>query len=132
MLFQLIPRIRQFTRHCSALRDSNQYSLSHHLKNALESEPGLNEEAAQKLENFFRALADAPASLLLLDYDGTLAPFRVDRFQARPWAGVRELLKRIQEQGRTRMIVITGRPAAEIAPMLNLDTPLEVWGLHGA
>jgi trehalose-phosphatase len=132
MLFQLIPRIRQFTRHCSALRDSNQYSLSHHLKNALESEPGLNEEAAQKLENFFRALADAPASLLLLDYDGTLAPFRVDRFQARPWAGVRELLKRIQEQGRTRMTVITGRPAAEIAPMLNLDTPLEVWGLHGA
>ena len=70
--------------------------------------------------------------MLLLDYDGTLAPFRVDRFQARPWAGVRELLTHIQKQGRTRMAVITGRPAGEIAPLLTLDTPLEVWGLHGA
>ncbi len=30
------------------------------------------------------------------------------------------------------MAVITGRPAQEIAPMLGLDPPLEVWGLHGA
>jgi trehalose 6-phosphate synthase/trehalose 6-phosphate phosphatase len=70
--------------------------------------------------------------LLLLDYDGTLAPFRLDRFKARPWAGVRELLSRIQKQERTRIVVITGRPAGEIAPMLGLEPPLEVWGLHGA
>ncbi|MGB6974872.1 MAG: trehalose-phosphatase [Terracidiphilus sp.] len=70
--------------------------------------------------------------LLLLDYDGTLAGFRVDRFQARPWAGVRELLTGIQREGRTRMAVVTGRPPEEIAPMLGLDQPLEVWGLHGA
>jgi trehalose-phosphatase len=69
---------------------------------------------------------------LLLDFDGTLAPFRVDRFTARPWAGVRELLARIQGQGQTRMAVVTGRPAGEIAPMLRLETALEVWGLHGA
>ena len=30
------------------------------------------------------------------------------------------------------MAVVTGRPAAEIAPLLGLDPPLEVWGLHGA
>ena len=69
---------------------------------------------------------------MLLDYDGTLAPFRVDRFTSKPWVGVREILQRIQRQGRTRLAVITGRPAAEIAPMLGLDPPLEVWGLHGA
>ena len=69
---------------------------------------------------------------MLLDFDGTLARFRVDRFKARPWAGVRELLGCIQEQGRTRMAVVTGRPAAEIAPLLGLEPPLEVWGLHGA
>lgn len=86
----------------------------------------------EKLEEFFRAFAGAHNPLLLLDYDGTLAPFRVDRFQARPWAGVRELLKQIQDKGRTRMAVVTGRPAAEIAPLLGLEPAVEVWGLHGA
>ncbi len=92
----------------------------------------MKKDASEKLKKFFRAFAGAPNPLLLLDYDGTLAPFRVDRFKARPWAGVRELLGRIQKQGRTRMAVITGRPAHEIAPLLGLETPLEVWGLHGA
>ncbi len=92
----------------------------------------MREENADKLEHFFRAFAGAPNPVLLLDYDGTLAPFRLDRFQAHPWAGVRELLRRIQQQGRTRMAMITGRPAREIAPLLSLESPLEVWGLHGA
>ena len=89
-------------------------------------------EAAKRLEEFFRGFSRGARPLLLLDFDGTLAPFRVDRFKARPWAGVRELLARIQEQGRTRLAVITGRPAVEIAPLLALEPPLEVWGLHGA
>lgn len=90
-------------------------------------------EAAGKLEEFFCALERAAAPpVLLLDYDGTLADFRVDRFKARPWAGVPQLLARIQRQGRTRIAVITGRPPHEIAPMLGLDQPIEVWGLHGA
>jgi trehalose-phosphatase len=92
----------------------------------------LDSEEAENLDAFFGGFAGCARLLLLLDYDGTLAPFRVDRFKARPWAGVRELLQRIQQQDRTRMAVITGRPAAEIAPMLALDPPLEVWGLHGA
>ena len=89
-------------------------------------------EKEEKLEEFFEALKGAPRSFLFLDYDGTLAPFRVDRFTARPWTGVRELLKLIQQQGRTRMTMITGRPAQEIRPLLGLEPPLEVWGLHGA
>ena len=92
----------------------------------------MNYEAERKLDEFFRSFTGKADSLLMLDYDGTLAPFRVDRFKARPWAGVRELLEKIQRQGRTRIVVISGRPAAEIAPMLALDPPLEVWGLHGA
>jgi len=102
-------------------------------RTCFESEKRLTEEAAKKLETFFGAIqASGTKPLLLLDYDGTLAAFRVDRFQSRPWAGVRELLQQIQQQGQTRMAVVTGRPAAEIAPMLALDPPLEAWGLHGA
>lgn len=96
-----------------------------------ESERPLTSGAAERLDAFFGAFRGAARPVLLLDYDGTLAAFRVDRFTSRPWAGVRELLGRIQVQGRTRMAVITGRPAEEIAPMLGLEPALEVWGLHG-
>jgi trehalose-phosphatase len=92
----------------------------------------LTPESAQKLDAFFKTFARNVHPVLLLDYDGTLSAFRVNRFEARPFAGVRELLERIQRQGRTRMAVITGRPAQEIGPMLGLEQPPEVWGLHGA
>ncbi len=92
----------------------------------------MTNQAEEKLEEFFSAFTGAAGPSLLLDYDGTLAPFRVDRFKARPWAGVRELLTRIQKQGRTRMVVVTGRPAGEIAPLLAVEPAPEVWGLHGA
>ncbi len=92
----------------------------------------MNRQAAKKLKQFFSAFPSAPTSLLLLDYDGTLSGFRIDRFKARPWAGVRELLDAIEKQKKTRIAVVTGRPAEEIPPMLGLDPAPEVWGLHGA
>ncbi len=84
------------------------------------------------MDDFFRCFAGAARPALLLDYDGTLAPFRVDRFRAQPWAGVRDLLNRIQSQGRTHLVVVTGRPAQEILPLLQVEPAPEVWGLHGA
>ena len=92
----------------------------------------LNQREREQLEDFFCSLNGAKAPLLLLDYDGTLADFRINRFEARPWSGVRELLAAIQRDNRTRLTVITGRPAGEINPMLQLPKPVEVWGLHGA
>jgi trehalose-phosphatase len=89
-------------------------------------------EANEKLRQFFSHFSAASRSLLMLDYDGTLADFRIDRFTARPWVGVRELLNRIQNQGKTRLVFVTGRPPREILPLLALETPVEVWGLHGA
>ncbi len=97
----------------------------------------MTDEAANALETFFSAFHPGAKPLLLLDYDGTLAPFRVDRFKARPYSGVREAIARILHQGQTRLVVITGRPAREIAFLLRgnppvVDQPVEVWGLHGA
>ena len=92
----------------------------------------MNRREAEILDEFFSSLQCASAPLLLLDYDGTLADFRINRFNARPWAGVRELLTRLQRDDRTQMVVVTGRPACEINPLLQLERPVEVWGLHGA
>jgi len=92
----------------------------------------LNPSPAEQLDNFFHLLQAAEAPLLLLDYDGTLADFRVDRFTARPWSGVRELLTEIQNSTRTQLRVITGRPSSEINALLQLPSHVEVWGLHGA
>jgi len=92
----------------------------------------LRAETAKKLDRFFGSFADRPRPILLLDYDGTMAGFRLDRFSARPWAGVPRLIHDIQREGSTRIAVVTGRPATEIPAMLALETPVEVWGLHGA
>jgi trehalose 6-phosphate phosphatase len=97
----------------------------------------MTNETLSKLNEFFSSFAGHSEQLLLLDYDGTLAPFRVDRSKAKPFKGVREVLGRIQAAGRTRIVVITGRPAREISPLLRgyppvVEQPVEVWGLHGS
>jgi trehalose-phosphatase len=80
---------------------------------------------------FWGQLARAPAAALLLDYDGTLAPFRVERERARPYAGVRERLKRIADCGRTRVVIVSGRIADEVHRLLDLEPSPEIWGVHG-
>ena len=96
----------------------------------------MTSEMLLKLEQFFTGFSAGSASLLLLDYDGTLAPFRVDRHKAKPFKGVREMLGRIQAESGTRIVVVTGRPAREISPLLRgwppVLEPVEVWGLHGS
>jgi trehalose-phosphatase len=85
-----------------------------------------------KLDEFFQSVNAASESLLLLDFDGTLAPFRVDPSKVRPWAGIVNLLDKIQQAGRTRLAIITGRPAGDVASQLGMDNAPEIWGLHGA
>ena len=82
-------------------------------------------------EPFFERLQRAPASLLMLDYDGTLAPFRTERDQARPYPGVRELLAALRDSAYTRLVLISGRAIADLLPLLELDPAPEIWGSHG-
>ena len=92
----------------------------------------LMSERPGEVSEFLRSVAAASESMLLLDFDGTLAPFRVDPSTVRPWAGVRELLEGIQSTERTRIAIVTGRPAIEVSRLIELPIPLEIWGLHGA
>ncbi|SRR6266496_146977 len=87
--------------------------------------------AHSDVEPFLESLACAPESALLLDYDGTLAPFRVQRDQAVPYPGVPDLLQAIEATGRTRIYVVTGRPTDDIVALLGLYPSPEIWGLHG-
>ena len=91
----------------------------------------LRPEAEFRVEQFLKTVAQARQSLLLLDYDGTLAPFRRERDQAFPYSGSVHLLEEIVRSGRTRVVIISGRDTSETIPLLGVAPAPEVWGLHG-
>jgi len=84
-----------------------------------------------EVEEFMNAVAQSPVSALLLDYDGTLAPFCLNRQLALPYPGMTALLQEIIVSGRTRVVIITGRNAHEVIPLLAIHPSLEIWGCHG-
>lgn len=83
------------------------------------------------LDDFWSELEQAKQALLLLDYDGTLAPFQVNRNKATPYPGVRDLLDAIRQKTETRLVMISGRAIKDLIPLLGLDPPPEIWGCHG-
>ena len=85
----------------------------------------------EKVKRFWEALKGPAQRLIMLDYDGTLAPFRVERNKAFPYPGIREILDKIAQIDRNRIVVISGRSARELRGLLPLSMPFEVWGAHG-
>jgi trehalose 6-phosphate phosphatase len=83
------------------------------------------------LPEFLDQLGSAPASALLLDYDGTLAPFHIERDRAYPYPGVTLLLERIVGRKKTRVVIISGRPVGEVRELLGSLRGIEMWGAHG-
>jgi trehalose 6-phosphate phosphatase len=81
---------------------------------------------------FFGEVRRARRRALLLDYDGTLAPFAADPAAAEPYPGVRELLEEVAAAGSTRLALVTGRSARQLAALLRLRRTPEIWGCHGA
>ncbi len=67
----------------------------------------------------------------MLDYDGTLAPFHVRPELAVPYPEVAAVLQEIVHAGGTRVVIISGRPADEVLPLLTLTERPEIWGAHG-
>lgn len=81
--------------------------------------------------SFFHTLSTHSRSALVLDYDGTLAPFHVDRNQAVPYPGVQESLRDILAAGRTHLVLVSGRSPEEVRTLLAIDPAPEIWGVHG-
>jgi trehalose 6-phosphate phosphatase len=80
---------------------------------------------------FFQRLSDAPERLLVVDYDGTIAPFSLDRHRAVPYPTLPELLDCIMSTCRTRLVLVTGRSAKELPALLGIQPHPEIWGVHG-
>jgi trehalose 6-phosphate phosphatase len=81
--------------------------------------------------SFLTEVGKAKTRVLLLDYDGTIAPFCADRRRALPYAGIPDLLRVIMTSCATRLIVVSGRAAHELPPLLGLNPLPEIWGTYG-
>ncbi len=88
-------------------------------------------ESKPQIDALLQTVARAPQSLLMLDYDGTLAPFRKNPEQALPYPGVSDVLQQIVRFTKTRVVIISGRDANEVIPLLGIEPHPEVWGFHG-
>jgi trehalose 6-phosphate phosphatase len=83
------------------------------------------------IADFFQRCDLTRTARLLLDYDGTLAPFQTQRDKAYPYPGIIPILNRIIQTGRTKISIVSGRPINEIQRLLNPLQNFEIWGAHG-
>jgi trehalose 6-phosphate phosphatase len=81
--------------------------------------------------SFFRKVAAAKHRILVVDYDGTLAPFTPRRHRATPYPEIPDCLRCIMTSCSTRVIVVSGRAAHEVSPLLRLNPAPEIWGTNG-
>ncbi len=78
----------------------------------------------------WRFVALARHRLLMLDYDGTLAPFRMKRDEALPSPLALRALERLVREPHTTVAIVSGRPLHELEMLVGeLEIPLV--GEHG-
>jgi trehalose 6-phosphate phosphatase len=82
------------------------------------------------VDDFWSRVDAADHIVLMLDYDGTLAPFHVDRMQAVPLPNVLDALQRISVTDHTTVVLVSGRPVGELLILLG-DHGLTIAGSHG-
>jgi trehalose 6-phosphate phosphatase len=83
------------------------------------------------LNVFFDQVRHADQRILLLDYDGTLAPFVVDRHKAFPYPEAKAAIHDIMALNRSSVVIVSGRAIKDITPLLGLEPSPEIWGSHG-
>ncbi len=80
---------------------------------------------------FFRRIDESAERVLMLDYDGTLAPFEIERSQAGPYPDLIPTLEKLAASNRTRVAIISGRTIKDLRNLLCLASLPELWGCHG-
>lgn len=74
-------------------------------------------------EGFWERVAQAEHHLIVLDYDGTLAPLQARRDRARPLRGVVTVLDGLSEAAGTTVGVLSGRSVEELFQLLTASQP---------
>ena len=76
--------------------------------------------------------AALPSALVALDFDGTLAPISPHPADARPLAGVHQVLRDVRATGAA-LAVVTGRSVASLLRVSSFGAVpgLVIYGLHG-
>lgn len=70
-------------------------------------------------------------NVLLLDYDGTLAPFKVNRQKAFIHPRIKDELELLLPNKKNKVVIISGRAIQDLFPLLDLQIVPELWGNHG-
>ena len=83
------------------------------------------------LDAFFLALSRAPRAVLMLDYDGTLAPFHREPARAAPYPGIVPALNELMTDGDTKVVIVSGRWTRDLVPLIGLRERPEIWGVYG-
>ena len=81
---------------------------------------------------FSRRWQAARRRAILIDYDGTLAPFAADRRQAEPYPGMRSALVELAlAPNPTAIWIVSGRGVSDLARLARLEHVADLWGSHG-
>jgi trehalose 6-phosphate synthase/phosphatase len=98
----------------------------------LQSTPTRRYGSVGNLGGLMRALRGAQdkPTILALDYDGTLVPFRARPEDASPQQELRELLGRLSARPNTHVFVVSGRSKESLELWLG-DVPIEIQAEHG-
>lgn len=87
--------------------------------------------AGQNAENVLSAYKRAVRRLLILDYDGTLVPFKNKPEEAIPTVELQELLKKLCSDSRNNVVISSGRDHSTLEKWLG-SLPVEMAAEHGA
>ena len=87
--------------------------------------------AREAQTRLWASLASGAPSLLICDYDGTLAPFKADKMLATPYPGIAERLRAIVNLPGATLALVSGRPVAELITLFPLASHIDLYGSHG-
>lgn len=82
-------------------------------------------------QSFLQSLRTIKRGLLILDYDGTLAPFKKERQKAVMHPLIKKEIQQLLHMKETRIIILSGRSVDALIPLLHLSPLPEIWGCHG-